>query len=263
MTHGILWSAFAAVLLAGGTAGADESDTSGLPADVRISTVEPETGDRVEACRGDEPDTSRLPAQVRVSAKDTETGFTFEMYPDGRVEVTVIEEKADGHKGQSTYRADSLAELKAKHPELASRYRLDRFELSRPAPNAEQAYAGLQFMIEQEDSLLANEEARCQSEPFGIIVSDLDPPTASRLGLWCEEGVVVDGVAPGSAAESVGLQRKDVILSLNGDKVGEADVLGAIANLELPNGFTLVVLRDGRRLTIPVKAEDLGFDDGD
>jgi hypothetical protein len=65
---------------------------------------------------------------VRLSSRDLSRGVTFDLYPDGRVELTVPEEdKETGKKVYKTYKAESMDAFKEKHPEIARQYEIDKF----------------------------------------------------------------------------------------------------------------------------------------
>lgn len=84
----------------------------------------------------------------------------------------------------------------------------------------------------------------------GLVVGSLTAPRARELGLGIVRGAVVHDVIPGSSAETAGLKRGDVIVSLqnrpmtNGGSV-QATVGIVTAGTRLP----VVYLRDGREAT--------------
>ena len=68
------------------------------------------------------------------------------------------------------------------------------------------------------------ELAEARSGQMGMTLRDLTPSMADQLGLpRGARGVVVAGVEAGEAAEDAGLQRGDVIVSVNGEEVGGVD----------------------------------------
>jgi serine protease Do len=71
------------------------------------------------------------------------------------------------------------------------------------------------------------EEGGGQPQPtqskLGITVQDLSKEMADRLGLSSTNGVVVTEVKPGSFADDIGLNRGDVIVEVNKQKVNNAD----------------------------------------
>ncbi len=65
---------------------------------------------------------------VRLTSRDLARGVTFDLFPDGHVELTVPEEdKETGKKVYKTYKADSLDAFKEKHPDIAKQYDVDKF----------------------------------------------------------------------------------------------------------------------------------------
>ena len=75
---------------------------------------------------------------------------------------------------------------------------------------------------------------------LGVFVDQIDADLATRLGLSRIEGVVVTRVTPDSGAEKAGLNKGDVILSIDGQSIGN---LPAMQEL-------LGRMRPGKRVTI-------------
>ena len=70
----------------------------------------------------------------------------------------------------------------------------------------------------------ALEEATAASSVFlGVEVLSVNTVIAEQLSLPCDCGVLVNGVVTGSPADAAGLQRSDVIISLDGDMVADTD----------------------------------------
>ncbi len=69
-----------------------------------------------------------------------------------------------------------------------------------------------------------------------------------------DKGALVGSVQSGGAAAKAGLRSGDVIVSLNGKQVnGSSDLIAALAVAHPGDTATLVVARDGSRLTVTVK----------
>jgi S1-C subfamily serine protease len=84
----------------------------------------------------------------------------------------------------------------------------------------------------------------------------VDEPLAVHLGLPRGDGVLVQVVRPGSTAEAVGVQRLDVIVSLNGEPVrGEREHLVALFRRTAASTGTLTieVIRQGERRTLTLE----------
>ena len=85
---------------------------------------------------------------------------------------------------------------------------------------------------------------------IGVFLTDLDPAFAAQFGIDPDvTGSLVTQVIPGSPARRAGLERGDVIVSVNGDAISSADDLTA-AITQYDPGDTVelgVVDPDGRR----------------
>jgi serine protease Do len=70
--------------------------------------------------------------------------------------------------------------------------------------------------------------------PLGLGLTPLTPVLRSYLGTSAETGLLVTAVAPGSPAQSIGLEEGDVIMAINGERVRSVDD-GVELLRELPN----------------------------
>jgi Do/DeqQ family serine protease len=74
-----------------------------------------------------------------------------------------------------------------------------------------------------------------------------------QLGLTATSGVLVAQIDPRSPAYRAGLERGDVIVSFNGQNVNEpTDLVRLIADAAVGSNASIVVIRDGRRVTLQV-----------
>ena len=62
-------------------------------------------------------------------------------------------------------------------------------------------------------------EGHVHHHQIGVLARNITPALASGLGLYREEGVLVEDVLPGSSAENAGLMPGDIILSVNEKRV--------------------------------------------
>jgi serine protease Do len=86
---------------------------------------------------------------------------------------------------------------------------------------------------------------------LGVTVQGLTADIAESMKLADSHGALVSGVEPGSAAARAGLQRGDVITSLDGEKVNDSNALrNHIAAMAPGATVTIGVLRDGRSETL-------------
>jgi serine protease Do len=84
------------------------------------------------------------------------------------------------------------------------------------------------------------------SETLGMAVENLTADLARRLNSKRTVGVVITRVAPGSLAQSAGLQPKDIIVSVNGTAVTSVAEFRKLTTVEsLAKGVRLVVESEG------------------
>jgi Do/DeqQ family serine protease len=92
---------------------------------------------------------------------------------------------------------------------------------------------------------------------LGIVVQKVTSDIASSLGLREAKGVLVSQVQPGSAAERAGIQRGDIITSLNGVEVNDPNVFRNQIASTLPGSeVRLKVLREGREQELSAKLDE-------
>lgn len=96
---------------------------------------------------------------------------------------------------------------------------------------------------------------------LGVTIVSVNAERADELNMDEIHGVMITAVAPDGAADQAGLQSNDVILSVNGDKVNEANQLQQkVAVLSPGEVVDLRILRNGNER---VKSVELGMLDRD
>lgn len=89
---------------------------------------------------------------------------------------------------------------------------------------------------------------------LGLMLRALDADLQAWLGLPSAFGAVVQDVAAGSPGDRAGVRPYDVVVSVDGVAVTDHDgFIHAIAARDPGTVATLEIVRDGRRLTVPVK----------
>ena len=92
---------------------------------------------------------------------------------------------------------------------------------------------------------------------FGVAVQNLDADLARALGLASQDGAIIRGVEPGSAAERAGLRPGDLVQSLNGRRITTAtDMETRLALLRVGDKVNLAILREGRAQRIEARIAD-------
>jgi serine protease Do len=89
---------------------------------------------------------------------------------------------------------------------------------------------------------------------LGVQLEEVGSETVQRLKLRQERGALIDGVVSGSSAAQAGLQKNDVVVTWDGEKIESAREMSRHIR-ETPAGRTvrLGVFRDGREIEISVK----------
>lgn len=86
---------------------------------------------------------------------------------------------------------------------------------------------------------------------IGVVTGDLNPRIAQRLGIT---GVGISGVYRNSPADTAGLHRNDVIVTLNGKAVeSSATYRKALEGLKIGQTVTLQIWRAGETASVPVR----------
>ncbi len=111
----------------------------------------------------------------------------------------------------------------------------------------------------------------------GVVTDDLTPSLAGRLKLQASNGALVVRVTEGGPAAKAGLRGGsetielsgrefrtggDVVLAIDGERVGDGDDLVRVVSQRLEPGqvATFTVLRDGRRVNVPVRLSERPLD---
>lgn len=93
---------------------------------------------------------------------------------------------------------------------------------------------------------------------LGVTVQGMNSDLARSLGLHDVRGALVAAVQPDSPAQRAGVQRGDVILSVNGTAVTDSNSLrNQVASLTPGSRATLAIVRDGRQDTLHVQLAEL------
>ncbi|OEF25489.1 outer membrane-stress sensor serine endopeptidase DegS [Vibrio rumoiensis] len=92
---------------------------------------------------------------------------------------------------------------------------------------------------------------------IGIDGQDMNAVAARLLGIDHVSGIIVLSVAPNSPAKKAGLKEKDVIVSINGNKIlNSQTVMEMVTEFRPGTTVDFDILRDGKKLTLPVTIEE-------
>lgn len=96
------------------------------------------------------------------------------------------------------------------------------------------------------------QNGRVKRGQIGVVAQTITPAMTQALGLEQDWGVLVADVRPGSAAESAGLEIRDVVLTFNGRTMENARQLGVNIYRAAGEVVTLEVLRGKAKKTLRV-----------
>jgi len=89
---------------------------------------------------------------------------------------------------------------------------------------------------------------------LGVAIQDLSSDMAEYYGIEKKEGVFVADVFEGDPADQAGIQRKDIIVELNGQKIKTTRQLTSmIAKIPVGESAKVKILRDGKEKTVKIK----------
>jgi len=89
---------------------------------------------------------------------------------------------------------------------------------------------------------------------LGITIQDLKGQLAEYYGVSGKTGVLVASVVPGDPADQAGIQPKDIITEINGEKVTSSrDLTKLAANLGVGDTAKVTILRNGKSKTLEIQ----------
>ncbi len=89
---------------------------------------------------------------------------------------------------------------------------------------------------------------------LGVAIQDLSTEMAEYYNIEGKKGVFVADVFEGDPADKAGIQPKDIILTVNGEKITTSRQLtGIIAKIAVNDSAKIKILRDGKEKTVKVK----------
>ena len=100
------------------------------------------------------------------------------------------------------------------------------------------------------DTLRQEVQIKARSPFSGATVANLSPALADELRLDAQtEGVVITAVADGSAAQSVGFQKGDVVVTVNNEKINRSADLERVTSAG-GRQWRITILRGGQQISV-------------
>ena len=91
---------------------------------------------------------------------------------------------------------------------------------------------------------------------LGVGIQSIDDTLSKQFGLNTVKGAVVTDVRPGSPAAKAGLQSGDVVLEFDGMAISRpGDLQGRVERASLNEAHKVVVIREGKTMTVDVRVE--------
>ena len=113
---------------------------------------------------------------------------------------------------------------------------------------------GLSVKSSQNATYKSTTPLNTQKRPWlGVQIQELNPELADYFGLKASEGVIVTGVMKNQPADKAGVQRNDIITTINDQIVTSPKQLAAIvANMPIDRKTILTLIRDGEKKSINI-----------
>lgn len=106
------------------------------------------------------------------------------------------------------------------------------------------------------------EKGQVERAYLGVLIQEMTNDIANVLKLPVGKGVLVGRILPDSPAQAAGLQRRDLILQLDGKTVGSPRQLqGLVERLEIGKAYDIKILRDGEEMTLPITMKAMPKED--
>lgn len=123
-------------------------------------------------------------------------------------------------------------------------------------------FMGISFAIPIDVALKVKqqliEHGSVQRGKLGVTIQSVNQELAQNFGLDKPKGALVSSVEPGSAGERAGMQAGDVVLSVNGEAVADANDLPRIIGEKMPGTeVTIEVWRNNAKHTLQAKLDQM------
>jgi len=201
------------------------------------------------------------------AGRGTSQGTVLQIGPDGKVHVEISERNEKGEEERKVYDAPDMQSFQQQYPDVLKKNGLylgfNGWPRTLRGFNG-QGWQGFQFEPGQglqpfgqlwqggQDDLFtpATPAPAPVGKRLGIVVHQIPAELREHLDLAADTGLMVESVQEGSLAESLGLQRGDIVVQIESTAIGSSmDVQKALGGIEAGKQVEVKFLRKGKEMT--------------
>ena len=201
------------------------------------------------------------------AGRGTSQGTVLQIGPDGKVHVEITERNEKGEEERKVYDAPDMQSFQLQYPDVLKKNGLylgfNEWPRTLRGFNG-QGWQGFQFEPGQglrpfgqlwqggQDDLFtpATPAPAPVGKRLGIVVHQIPAELREHLDLAADTGLMVESVQEGSLAESLGLQRGDIVVQIESTPIGSSmDVQKVLGGIEAGKQVEVKFLRKGKEMT--------------
>ena len=201
------------------------------------------------------------------TGRGTSQGTVLQIGPDGKVHVEITERNEKGEEERKVYDAPDMQSFQLQYPDVLKKNGLylgfNEWPRTLRGFNG-QGWQGFQLEPGQglrpfgqlwqggQDDLFtpATPAPAPVGKRLGIVVHQIPAELREHLDLAADTGLMVESVQEGSLAESLGLQRGDIVVQIESTPIGSSmDVQKVLGGIEAGKQVEVKFLRKGKEMT--------------
>ena len=200
------------------------------------------------------------------TGRGTSQGTVLQIGPDGKVHVEITERNEKGEEERKVYDAPDMQSFQLQYPDVLKKNGLylgfNEWPRTLRGFNG-QGWQGFQLEPGQglrpfgqlwqggQDDLFtpATPAPAPVGKRLGIVVHQIPAELREHLDLAADTGLMVESVQEGSLAESLGLQRGDIVVQIESTPIGSSmDVQKVLGGIEAGKQVEVKFLRKGKEM---------------